>query len=557
MRRQSRNWMAFRTFASKGAGMWAALMLGLLSLLVIVNNFHIISFYFRQLPFPQDADSLLTNPWTDDTGKQDPSTDEETSDIRHLTGQNVDPENQQQDESRFVSVDQLDEFRPPQREGTSADGRNTLKYSPPGEPRHNKDTQNLTRAAPVIFTDPELPPNHPCQGFTLPPPPSDPKKVGPRPCPVCYLPVEQAINAMPPPGSSPTPVLKHLSYIRELEIQDVLSTGSGSEFGGHPTLEDRAQSYMIQENMAVHCGFVKGSDPGVGTGYDISEEDRSEMHKCAGVVVASAVFGNYDLIQQPTNISEQAKATVCFVMFIDEETEQAVLNNADLRTSRKIGLWRVVVVRNLPYSDPRRTGKIPKLLMHRLFPNARFSLWVDGKLQLVVDPYQILERFLWRSNDTLAISKHYKRFDVFKEAEANKAAGKYDNATIDAQVEFYRSEGMTPYSAAKLPIVSDVPEGCVIIREHTPLSNLFGCLWFNEVDRFTSRDQISFGIVRNKIMAQVPSWRINMFLDCERRNFVVQGYHKDVLEQKMAQTGAHNGTSAMHNSSRSLRRRLY
>lgn len=68
---------------------------------------------------------------------------------------------------------------------------------------------------------------------------------------------------------------------------------------------------------------------------------------------------------------------------------------------------------------------------------------------------------------------------------------------------------------------ADVPEGCVIIREHIPITNLFTCLWFNEVDRFTSRDQLSFSTVRDKIMSKV-SWSINMFLDCERRNFVVQ-----------------------------------
>lgn len=68
---------------------------------------------------------------------------------------------------------------------------------------------------------------------------------------------------------------------------------------------------------------------------------------------------------------------------------------------------------------------------------------------------------------------------------------------------------------------ADVPEGCVIIREHVPISNLFTCLWYNEVDRFTSRDQISFSTVRDKIMSKT-NWSINMFLDCERRNFVVQ-----------------------------------
>lgn len=63
-------------------------------------------------------------------------------------------------------------------------------------------------------------------------------------------------------------------------------------------------------------------------------------------------------------------------------------------------------------------------------------------------------RFLWRKNATFAISRHYKRFDVFTEAEANKAAGKYANASIDFQIDFYRREGLTPYSEEKLPITS-------------------------------------------------------------------------------------------------------
>lgn len=65
-------------------------------------------------------------------------------------------------------------------------------------------------------------------------------------------------------------------------------------------------------------------------------------------------------------------------------------------------------------------------------------------------------RFLWRENVTFAISRHYKRFDVFVEAEANKAAGKYANASIDFQVDFYKKEGLTPYSTAKLPITSGI-----------------------------------------------------------------------------------------------------
>jgi len=64
-------------------------------------------------------------------------------------------------------------------------------------------------------------------------------------------------------------------------------------------------------------------------------------------------------------------------------------------------------------------------------------------------------RFLWRPNATFAISRHYRRFDVFVEAEANKAAGKYENSSIDNQIRFYKLyDGLTHYSRDKLPITS-------------------------------------------------------------------------------------------------------
>ncbi|KAK9051704.1 hypothetical protein SSX86_028332 [Deinandra increscens subsp. villosa] len=378
----------------------------------------------------------------------------------------------------------------------------------------------------IYFTGYALPRDHPCENFPMPSPPVDKKRTGPRPCPVCYLPVDEAI-AMMPNAPSFSPILQNLTYIHEENLTK--SEFGGSEFGGYPSLMQRLESYDIKESMTVHCGFVKGDKPGRNTGFDIDDSDLFEMDQCQGVVVASAVFGAYDSIKQPQNISETAKTNVCFFMFIDEETAGFLRNSGDLDNSKRIGLWRIIVVHNLPYTDPRRNGKVPKLLLHRLFPNVRYSLWVDGKLELVVDPYQILERFLWRKNASFAISRHYKRFDVFVEAEANKAASKYDNASIDFQIDFYKNEGLTPYSEAKLPIRSDVPEGCVVIREHIPISNLFTCLWFNEVDRFTSRDQISFSTVRDKITSKT-NWTVHMFWDCQRRNFVVQGYHRDILE---------------------------
>ena len=63
-------------------------------------------------------------------------------------------------------------------------------------------------------------------------------------------------------------------------------------------------------------------------------------------------------MQQPENISEFSKDTVCFFMFLDEETEAAIKNTTKVDNMKRIGLWRVVVVHNLPYSDARRNGKV-------------------------------------------------------------------------------------------------------------------------------------------------------------------------------------------------------
>ncbi|XBI12572.1 hypothetical protein VPH35_139427 [Triticum aestivum] len=145
---------------------------------------------------------------------------------------------------------------------------------------------------------------------------------------------------------------------------------------------------------------------------------------------------NYDIMQQPENISTFSKDIVCFFMFLDEETEAAIKKITTVDNMKRIRLWRI-----------------------------------DGKLKLVKDPYQLLKRFLWRKNVRFTISRYYRRFDVFEEAEANKAG--------------------------------NVLEGCVIIGEPIPITNLFTRLWFNEVDRPTSRDQLSFSTTRDKIRSRV------------------------------------------------------
>ncbi|KAK4781796.1 hypothetical protein SAY86_015898 [Trapa natans] len=173
-----------------------------------------------------------------------------------------------------------------------------------------------------------------CEKFAFPPPPPpDRKRPGPR---LCYLPVEDAMSSMP---NSPTvsPVLKNLTYIHYGDPKNVESHG-GSSFGGYPSLDERNDSFDIKESMKVHCGFVNGSKPGRQTGFDIDEADFVEMEKTYDVIVASGIFGNYDVIQQPKNTSEATRRNISFFMFIDEETEAYMRYISVLDSSMKVGL---------------------------------------------------------------------------------------------------------------------------------------------------------------------------------------------------------------------------
>ncbi|KAG6751116.1 hypothetical protein POTOM_045634 [Populus tomentosa] len=325
-------------------------------------------------------------------------------------------------------------------------------------------------------------------------------------------------------------------------------------FAGHQSLHEREESFLAHDQK-INCGFVKGSEGSSSTGFDLAEDDASYISRCH-IAVISCIFGNSDRLRSPADkmVTRLSRKNVCFVMFMDEVTFQTLTSEGHIPDRAGfVGLWKIVVVKNLPYNDMRRVGKVPKLLPHRLFPSARYSIWLDSKLRLQVDPLLVLEYFLWRKGHEYAISNHYDRHCVWEEVVRNKKLNKYNHTVIDQQFAFYQADGLKRFNVSDpnkllpssnilshslkveqftpdlyllflfltrcfvLPI--DVPEGSLIVRAHTPMSNLFSCLWFNEVDRFTPRDQLSFAFTYQKLRRMNPGkpFYLNMFKDCERR----------------------------------------
>ncbi|XP_047310906.1 probable hexosyltransferase MUCI70 [Impatiens glandulifera] len=334
----------------------------------------------------------------------------------------------------------------------------------------------------------------------------------------CSIPVvDNPDKVAIPDKRTPNKVIQELSYVME---PGVALNGSQSPqlFGGHESWFQREESFKVKSTMKVHCGFIPGG------GAEMDEKDVKYTKKCK-FVVASGIFDGYDTPHQPSNISLRSQKLFCFLMVVDEVSLDFIKNNVTVRKDSDggqwVGMWRLILLKNQPYDEPRRNGKVPKILTHRLFPQAEYSIWIDGKMELIVDPLLILERYLWRGKHTFAIAQHKHHKSIYEEADANKRRKRYARPLIDLHMKIYRYEGMEPWSPEKNTI-SDVPEGAIIVREHTTMNNLFSCLWFNEVDLFTPRDQLSFGFVVYRLKGM---FNFFMFPNCEYNSIFILHNH--------------------------------
>ncbi|XP_002519687.2 probable hexosyltransferase MUCI70 isoform X1 [Ricinus communis] len=282
--------------------------------------------------------------------------------------------------------------------------------------------------------------------------------------------------------------------------------GKSESFGGNFSTPKRVSYFHhLNDSVEIPCGFLKK--------FRISNSDQIAMESCNGVVVVSAIFNDHDKIRQPKSLGSNTLQSVCFFMFVDDITLKGLDHHQLI--SRKslqytVGVWRIVRVssKNL-YENPAMNGVIPKYLGHRLFPNSKFSIWIDAKLQLMVDPLLLIHALVVSKKVDMAISKHPFFIHTMEEALATARWKKWlDVDGLRIQMETYCENGLLPWTPDKLPYPSDVPDTALILRKHGPINNLFSCLMFNELEAFNPRDQLAFAYVRDRM---TPKLKLNMF----------------------------------------------
>lgn len=185
------------------------------------------------------------------------------------------------------------------------------------------------------------------------------------------------------------------------------------------------------------------------------------MEKCDGMVVVSAIFNDHDKIRQPRGLGSKTLDNVCFFMFVDDITLKGFKHHQLISVKHpsevyKVGAWRILrVSRKYLYDNPAMNVMIPKYLVHRLFPNSKFSIWIDAKLQLTVDPLLLIHSLVVSANVDMAIAKHPFCLHTIEVAmETARWKKWWDVDGLQKQMEIYCKNGLQPWTPDKLPYPS-------------------------------------------------------------------------------------------------------
>jgi len=215
---------------------------------------------------------------------------------------------------------------------------------------------------------------------------------------------------------------------------------------------------------------------------------RSEACLQPGVYVYSAVLDNYDLMLAPI----KPRRAVEFLLFSD--------------TGQKANGWiDAPCVRT--FDSAVMTNRFHKFFPHTLFPNAQYSVYVDGNIGIVGDITPLLEEFI-ASEAALGVFRHRDRSTVAEEADACLDLGRFS----DTDLQLYESQLLHMY-ADGMPCEQALTDNAVIFRWHQH-PGLAAAMedWWSELNIYTQRDQLSLPYIiwKQKLPHKTWDWSLRL-----------------------------------------------
>lgn len=176
--------------------------------------------------------------------------------------------------------------------------------------------------------------------------------------------------------------------------------------------------------------------------------------------VFTAIFGNYDSLQEPLIITPGWKY-VCY-------TDQPLKNTT----------WTIIKRPMLP-QGAQRTARFYKIMFHRHI-ETEFSVWIDASFIINCN----LDEWWKRFKNPMTCIKHPIRDCVYQEADVCLQNGKGSNYDIIKQMQHYMDAGLPMHNGL-------IQSGILMRQQRQPVIDLCD-LWWHQLETYSTRDQLSF-----------------------------------------------------------------
>lgn len=182
--------------------------------------------------------------------------------------------------------------------------------------------------------------------------------------------------------------------------------------------------------------------------------------------IYTAIFGKYDDLKEPTVVTNGWR----YVVFTDQDFKSDV--------------WEVVKCKVMP-CGPAKTARYYKIMFHKHI-ETEFSIWVDGTFVINTN----LNRWWRRFKAPFTAVKHPFDTCIYKDAAACIDLGKGEKVMLERQVDLYKALGIQKNSGL-------IASG-VLMRQKTQEVASFCKLWWQQVEKWSSRDQIAYGYANHR-----------------------------------------------------------
>jgi len=181
------------------------------------------------------------------------------------------------------------------------------------------------------------------------------------------------------------------------------------------------------------------------------------------IIVYTACFGKFDKPGKPLCRIKSAD----WVYYTDQ----------DIHSSP----WHVNKVMN--QAQNRNQARL-KARYYKTHPSEdyEYTVWVDSNAQLKVDPRKLI---LQLGQGDILVHRHKFRKTIKEEAHAVVTLKRVNRGQVGRQVQVYTREGFIK----QVPL----PETGILVRANNDRVTTFNEMWWDNINRYCVRDQMSFG----------------------------------------------------------------